>query len=98
MLFFTGRKAASTIKAVNRMAILAQADPNLVKMREDLNMYKEESAKENLENVDITYQEGATAAKKTDDVSADGNEDLTSKLARASLDAKDKTVEAGADK
>lgn len=42
----TGRKATSTIKAVNRMAILAHADTSgAAKMREEVNKYKEESEK-----------------------------------------------------
>ncbi|KAF9559773.1 Pkinase-domain-containing protein [Agrocybe pediades] len=39
------RKATSTIKAVNRMALLAHADTGLNQMRDNLNKYKEESAK-----------------------------------------------------
>ncbi|KAF8964827.1 kinase-like domain-containing protein [Flammula alnicola] len=91
------RKATSTIKAVNRMAILAHADSGLAQMRENLNQYKEESARENLESVDITYQEGL-AAKHSNDISAANHDDINSKLARASLDEKDKTIQGGQDK
>ena len=42
---FVGRKATSTIKAVNRMASLAHADSHMAQMRENVNMYKEESAR-----------------------------------------------------
>ena len=42
---FVGRKATSTIKAVNRMASLAHADNHMAQMRENVNMYKEESAR-----------------------------------------------------
>ncbi|KDR77361.1 hypothetical protein GALMADRAFT_246752 [Galerina marginata CBS 339.88] len=92
------RKAASTIKAVNRMAILAASDSNgLSQMRENINKYKEESARENLEHVDITYQEGILA-KSSDDISVDNHEDLPSKMARAGLDEKDTKIAAGQDK
>ncbi|KAF8153278.1 kinase-like domain-containing protein [Crassisporium funariophilum] len=88
------RKAAFSIKAVNRMASLAHSDPTgMVKMREDISKYKEESARENLENVDVTYQAGV-ATKKSDDISANDHDDLQSKMARASLDQKDKKTEA----
>lgn len=40
-----GRKATSTIKAVNRMASLAHHDHHASEMRRDVNMYKEESAR-----------------------------------------------------
>ncbi|PPQ70548.1 hypothetical protein CVT26_013135 [Gymnopilus dilepis] len=42
------RKATSTIKAVNRMTILVQSDSPLAQMREDINKYKEESARVSL--------------------------------------------------
>ena len=43
---FVGRKATSTIKAVNRMASLAHHDHLVVvEMRENVNKYKEESAR-----------------------------------------------------
>ncbi|KAF9470416.1 kinase-like protein [Pholiota conissans] len=52
------RKATSTIKAVNRMTLLAHAEANgYAKIREEVNKFKEESDRENLENADITYQE-----------------------------------------
>ena len=46
MVADVGRKATSTIKAVNRMAILAHADVSgAAKMRAEVNKYKEESEK-----------------------------------------------------
>lgn len=87
------RKATSTIKAVNRMASLAHADSHMAQMRENVNMYKEESARENLENVNITYQQ-----KHTDDISAADHADLASRVAQASLNDKDKKIAAGEDK
>ena len=48
MISITGRKATSTIKAVNRMTILVQSDSPLAQMREDINKYKEESARVSL--------------------------------------------------
>ncbi|KAF8809413.1 Pkinase-domain-containing protein [Phlegmacium glaucopus] len=83
------RKAAFSIKAVNRMASLAHSDPGKAQMREDISKYKEESARENLESANITYQEGAML-KKVDDISVDSNDDLQSKMAKASLDDKHK--------
>ncbi|KAF8170137.1 calcium/calmodulin-dependent protein kinase [Pholiota molesta] len=51
------RKATSTIKAVNRMTLLAHVEVSgHAKIREEVNKYKEESARENLENADVTYQ------------------------------------------
>ena len=46
-LFDIGRKAAHSIRAVNRMATLAHVehDPGKAQMREDIYKYKEESAK-----------------------------------------------------
>ena len=45
-----GRKATATIKAVNRMQLLAHSDVSgIAQMRADLNKYKEESEKENLD-------------------------------------------------
>jgi len=49
-------------------------------MRENLNQYKEESARENLENVNVTYQQ-----KHTDDIAASEH---IGKLAEASLEKK----------
>ena len=43
--FVTGRKATSTIRAVNRMATLVHSDNGAAQMREKLNEYKEESEK-----------------------------------------------------
>lgn len=49
LIFFfdIGRKAAHSIRAVNRMATLAHVehDPGRAQMREDIYKYKEESAK-----------------------------------------------------
>ncbi|PPQ83403.1 hypothetical protein CVT25_003850 [Psilocybe cyanescens] len=79
------RKAASTIKAVNRMALLAHADTGTAQMRENLDKYKEESRRENLETVDITYQEGV-GANTSSNVSTKDHEDIVNKMARSSLD------------
>lgn len=45
LTFNVGRKATSTIKAINRMATLAHVDPGAAQMREKLTQYKEESEK-----------------------------------------------------
>ena len=47
MLFLSvaGRKATLTITAVNRMGSLARKDSNVTQIRENLNQYKEESAR-----------------------------------------------------
>jgi serine/threonine protein kinase len=89
------RKAAFSIKAVNRMATLAhmEHDPGKVQMRADISKYKEESAKEVMEHASITYQEGA-ALKKVDDISVDGSNDLQSQMAKATLREKDKETKA----
>jgi len=42
---FAGRKATSTIRAVNRIATLVHVDTRAVQMREKLTQYKEESEK-----------------------------------------------------
>jgi hypothetical protein len=45
-VFFVGRKATSTIKAVNRMTLLAHVEVSgHAKIREEVNKYKEESAR-----------------------------------------------------
>ncbi|KAF9045621.1 kinase-like domain-containing protein [Panaeolus papilionaceus] len=50
------QKAAFSITALHRMATEASVDTGIIKMREDINKYKEESARENLEDVAVTYQ------------------------------------------
>ncbi|KAF8873792.1 kinase-like domain-containing protein [Gymnopilus junonius] len=71
------RKATSTIKAVNRMTILAHADNSLAQMRDDLNKYKEESARVR-----------RRAVKVINDISVKEHNDLSSKMAHISLDEK----------
>jgi len=89
------RKAAFSIKAMNRMASLAHSHPEAALIRENLYKYKEESAREVMEDASITYMQQHSAdevekAKKTDDISVDSATDLGSKLAKASLDEKAK--------
>jgi len=107
------RKAAFSIKAMNRMASLAHSHPEAALIRENLYKYKEESARvrfwrwiilywclclgiqEVMEDASITYMQQHSSddvekAKKTDDIPVDVATDLGSKLAKASLDAKDK--------
>ncbi|KAJ2914577.1 hypothetical protein MD484_g5851, partial [Candolleomyces efflorescens] len=69
------RKAAFGIRAMNRMASLAAASDEVSIMRANVNKYKEESEKEDIENVSITYQPTTTT-------SAD---ELNAKLANTSL-------------
>ncbi|KAG5340406.1 Calcium/calmodulin-dependent protein kinase type I [Termitomyces sp. J132] len=89
------RKAGFSIRAMTRMASLAGAhNPVYAKLREDVQQFKAESEKENMESVDITHHHnfehpGSPGSKefKQDDISfnAPGADDLHSKLARASL-------------
>lgn len=85
------RKAAFSIKAMNRMASLAHSHPEAALIRENVHKYKEESAREVMEDASITYMQQHSAdevekAKKIDDISVDVATDLGSKLAKASLD------------
>jgi len=95
------RKAALSIKAVNRMASLAhhsehdlhpEHDSGKAQMRKDISKYKEESARENLENANIMYH--GAALKKVGDISVDNNDDLQSRMAKASLGEKYKETKA----
>jgi len=71
------RKAAFSIRAMNRMATLAGHGSDLSQLREDLEQYKEESAREIMENVSITHHHLAN----NKDI-----DELPNQLARASLD------------
>ncbi|KAK0469381.1 kinase-like domain-containing protein [Desarmillaria tabescens] len=100
------RKAAFSITALNRMTALAgnsHLDPQKQELSDNVRLYKEESAKEVMENASIMHHHNMNhptessldirqSLKKTDDISVDGknSDTLTSKLAKVSLDAKDK--------
>jgi len=73
------RKAAFSIRAMNRMATLAanHHSTDATRLRDDLQQYKEESAREIMENVSITHHHLAD--------NKEGDE-LHNKMARASLD------------
>jgi len=78
------RKAAFGIRAMTRLQSLPHLDQDTgAQMRKEIVQFKEESAKEILEHANVTYQQ-----KKTDEISVDSNNDLHSKMAKASLDDK----------
>ncbi|KAF5325403.1 hypothetical protein D9619_009671 [Psilocybe cf. subviscida] len=74
------RKAASTIKAVNRMTLLAHPEAgSLQELRANVDQYKQESALETLEDATVTYAaEGSDIGDDSDDgrnVRVNANED-----------------------
>ncbi|KAI4524239.1 putative serine/threonine protein kinase [Schizophyllum commune] len=98
------KKAAFSIKALNRMTMLASSglDKDAAELSENLKKYKEESAREIMEESTITHshnmetesttdltlkeKEVRDAVKASDDISAHDHEDISSKLASVSLD------------
>ncbi|TFK31414.1 kinase-like domain-containing protein [Crucibulum laeve] len=93
------RKAAFSIRAMNRMAALAGASTtDASKLREDLTKYKEESEREVMEDASITHHHNLqhpSEEAKTDDISVDNSDDMATKMARASLSEMDKKIEKG---
>ncbi|KAG6853399.1 hypothetical protein C0991_004732 [Blastosporella zonata] len=90
------RKAGVSIRAMTRMATLAGAHHNTeyTKLREDVQQYKDESAKEEMETASITHHHNlehpnspGIKESKPDEISvnAPGADDLDSKFAKASL-------------
>lgn len=82
LLLDTGRKAASTIKAVNRMTLLAHPEAgSLQQLRASVAQYKEESALETLESATVTYaadggsENGDDSDKEGKDAKTNANED-----------------------
>jgi len=66
------KKAGNSIKAMNRMAALAQSSHSHLsersKLREDVNKYKEESEMENIENADVTHYHNSSKDGAVDDL------------------------------
>ncbi|TFK20624.1 CAMK/CAMK1 protein kinase [Coprinopsis marcescibilis] len=83
------RKAAFGIRAMNRMATLAQLPASEAAiMRSNVDKYKEESEKEDIQTASITYMQGSntpvTSEFKKSEVAA-SDEDLGDKLAKTSI-------------
>ncbi|KAL0946273.1 hypothetical protein HGRIS_012525 [Hohenbuehelia grisea] len=92
------RKAAFSIRAVNRMSALVGAglggDSDRAILSENLRKFKEESEKEVMEDTPVMHQhetETPDSAKPKDSEGA-AAQDLPSQLAKASLDDKDKST------
>ncbi|KAG6817017.1 hypothetical protein H0H87_000639 [Tephrocybe sp. NHM501043] len=95
------RKAGFSIRAMNRMASMASTSQSAAaeQIRNNLEQYKEESAKEEMETASITHHHnhdhpGSLGAKdsRPDEISVNSPnaDDLGSKFAKASLDEKDR--------
>jgi len=87
------KKAAFSIRAVNRMTALAHHSlgPDVMTLSETLKKYKEESAKEVMENASIMHQHpnestGEKPGKSGDSTVHSAADDLPTKLAKASLE------------
>lgn len=84
------RKAAFSITALNRMSALANShlDGGAQEFSNNVRRYKEESAKEVMEDASIMHHHNDDSLKKADDIPVDGSsgDTLSDKLAKASLD------------
>ncbi|KAG6826472.1 hypothetical protein H0H92_015661 [Tricholoma furcatifolium] len=100
------KKAGTSIRAVHRMATLVGAHHNnnnneYAQIRADVEQYKDESAKEDMESASITHHHnlehpnspGSKESLKVDDISVDKSDDLGSKMAKASLQDLDRKLE-----
>ncbi|KAG9226893.1 hypothetical protein CCMSSC00406_0003434 [Pleurotus cornucopiae] len=88
------KKAAFSIRALNRMSMMAGGGltGDAAILSDDVRRFKEESEKEVMEDESVTYQPGSEGGSpklnKIDDIPA---EDLHTKLAKTSLDEKAQT-------
>lgn len=102
------KKAAFSIKALNRMTMLVSGglDKDAAELSENLKKYKEESAREVMEESTITHshnmetesttdlslkeKEVRDAVKTSDDISAHNHSDLSSRMAKVTLEEEEK--------